>query len=201
MRGAESRDKTKLLLHKEALRQQLLPQQPALPASVATHAAVLVCCVITGEPYTVLTRRSMHLSMHAGQISLPGGRVDLCDATLEATALRESQEEIGLDPHGLQLLGRLPDVRVNAGTGIAITPIVAWCEAEPELVHNPYEVDEIIKLPLPLVLDTGNYGTDTLERDGISRQFHFLRYQHHYIWGATARILLSLAELNQRINQ
>jgi len=196
--GTQQKEASNLLLRKETLRQSLLPQQPALPSSTVAHAAVLVCLVNTPEPYTVLTRRSMQLSMHAGQISLPGGRVDLCDVSLEATALRESQEEIGLDPAGLQLLGRLPDVRVNAGTGIGITPVVAWCEVEPNLNHNPYEVDEIIKLPLPLVLDAGNYSTDTLERDGIARQFHFLRYQQHYIWGATARILLSLAELNQR---
>ncbi len=195
MSGAQPYSVSNVLLHKEVLRQRLLPHQPALPASTDAHAAVLVCCVITDEPYTVLTRRSMQLSMHAGQISLPGGRVDLCDASLEATALRESHEEIGLEPTGLQILGRLPDVRVLSGTGIAITPVVAWCEQDPSLNHNPYEVDEIIKLPLHLVLDTNNYGTDTLERDGIKREFRFLRYQEHYIWGATARILLSLAEL------
>jgi 8-oxo-dGTP pyrophosphatase MutT (NUDIX family) len=192
--GKQPNNVVKVLLHQEALRQRLLPQQPPLPSSTQAHAAVLLCCVITDEPYTVLTRRSMQLSMHAGQISLPGGRVDLCDTSLEATALRESQEEIGLDPTGLQLLGRLPDVKVLAGTGIAITPVVAWCEAEPSLNHNPCEVDEIIKLPLQLVLDINNYGTDMLERDGLARQFYFLRYQQHYIWGATARILLSLAE-------
>jgi len=188
---------SRLLLHKEALQQRLLLPDPPLPASTEPHAAVLLCCVFTSEPYTLLTRRSMQLSMHAGQISLPGGRVDLCDASLEATALRESQEEIGLSPAHLQLLGRLPDARVNAGTGMAITPVVAWCEQEPELVHNPYEVDEIIKLPLQLVLDPGNYGTDVLERDGRQHQFRFLRFQEHYIWGATARILLSMAELAQ----
>jgi 8-oxo-dGTP pyrophosphatase MutT (NUDIX family) len=193
--GTRANDVPRLHLHKEVLRRRLLPQQPELPTSNEPHAAVLLCCVITSEPYTLLTRRSMQLSSHAGQISLPGGRVDMCDASLEATALRESQEEIGLSPARLQLLGRLPEARVNAGTGIAITPIVAWCEQEPELIHNPYEVDEIIKLPLRLVLDPSNYGTDVLERDGIQRQFRFLRFQEHFIWGATARILLSLAEL------
>lgn len=194
MNGKQPNDVSRVLLHKEALQQRLLPGHPELPTSIETHAAVLLCCVITGEPYTLLTRRSMQVSMHAGQISLPGGRIDLCDASLEATALRESQEEIGLAADHLQLLGRLPDVTVLSGTGIAITPVVAWCETEPALVHNPYEVDEIIRLPLQLVLDLNNYGTDVLERDGSKRPYRFLRYQEHYIWGATARILLSLAE-------
>ena len=197
MTGTQAKLISQGLLHKEALRHRLLPTQPALPSSTEAHAAVLLCCVMTAEPYTLLTRRSMQLSSHAGQISLPGGRVDSCDASLEATALRETMEEIGLDSKGLQLLGRLPDVRVNAGTGIAITPVVAWCEQEPNLIHNPYEVDEIIRLTLQLVLNTSNYGTDSQERDGVKREYKFLRFQEHYIWGATARILLSLAEVAQ----
>jgi hypothetical protein len=94
----------------------------------------------------------------------------------------------------LQLLGRLPDSRVLTGPGISITPVVAWSEQESELLHNPYEVDEIIKLPLRLALDASQYGTDTLECDGVKREFRFLRYQQHYVWGATARILLALSE-------
>lgn len=182
-------------LSPDALRRQLLPPQPALPECCDTHAAVLLCCVNAAEPYILLTLRTLHLSQHAGQISLPGGRIDPADASLEATALREAREEIGLAPQALQLLGRLPDSRVMSGSGIAITPVVAWSDSEPELNHNPYEVDEIIKLPLRLVLDASQYGTDSLERDGVRREFRFLRYRQHYIWGATARILLSLSML------
>jgi 8-oxo-dGTP pyrophosphatase MutT (NUDIX family) len=182
------------VLTADHLRQRLLAPTPALPACSDTHAAVLVCCINATEPYVLLTRRTLHLSLHAGQISLPGGRVDPADVSLEATALREAEEEIGLKPAGLQLLGRLPDSRVLTGPGISITPVVAWSEQEPELLHNPYEVDEIIKLPLRLALDASQYGTDTLERDGVKREFRFLRYQQHYVWGATARILLALSE-------
>lgn len=179
----------------DCLRRQLLPPLPVLPECCDTHAAVLLCCVNAAEPYTLLTRRTLHLSQHAGQISLPGGRIDPADLSLEATALREASEEIGLAPEGLQLLGRLPDSRVLSGSGIAITPVVAWTDSEPELNHNPHEVDEIIKLPLWLALDASQYGTDSLERDGVMREFRFLRYRQHYIWGATARILLSLSAL------
>lgn len=176
----------------QQLQRQLLPHHPLLPVSIDAHAAVLLCWINVDPAYTLLTRRSMQLSQHAGQISLPGGRVDHADASLEATALRESREEIGLDSNSLALLGRLPDVQVS--TGMIITPVVAWCEQEPSLQHNPYEVDEIIKLPLKLALDCNNYGIDSLERNGEVRQFHFLRHEQHYIWGATARILLSLAQ-------
>ena len=171
----------------------LLPPAPALPAAIESHAAVLLCLVDAPEPYTLLTRRTMHLSQHAGQISLPGGRVDIADATLEATALREAREEIGLDTVHLRLAGRLPDVTVLSGSGMAITPVVACSHGEPALTHNPYEVDEIIKLPLWQALDPARYGTDVLERNGVKREYWFLQYEHHYIWGATARILLSLA--------
>ena len=178
---------------RELLLATLLPAMPLLPASTTAHAAVLLCCVNANEPYLLLTQRSANLSYHASQISLPGGRIEPADISLEATALRETYEEIGLDPYLPETLGRLPDTRVSSG--IMITPVVAWCEQEPELSHNPAEVAEIIRLPLQLALDASLYGTDQLERDGESRQFRFLRYGEHYIWGATARILLSLAEL------
>lgn len=180
-------------LSRDELRARLLPSSPPLPPDCKAHAAVLLCCIDAEEPYTLLTRRSPRLSLHAGQISLPGGRIDLQDASLERTALRETHEEIGLDPSLPQVLGRLPDTRVVSG--ITVTPVVAWCAEEPALVHNPAEVDEIIRLPLQLALDVALYGTDSLVRDGEVRHFRFLRHGEHYIWGATARILLSLAEL------
>lgn len=183
-----------LLLDRDGLRSLLLPSSSLLPDSIENHAAVLLCLVMAEQPYTLLTRRTMHLSRHAGQISLPGGRVDACDASLEDTALREAREEIGLMSTALHVLGRLPDVRVLSGNGTSITPVVAWSAQEPSLNHNAYEVDEIIKLPLQVALNPSCYGTDCLERDGIKREFRFVRYQEHYIWGATARILLSLVE-------
>lgn len=183
------------LLHREVLLKSLMPARPPLPDSTAAHAAVLLCCVNSAAPHILLTLRSADLAFHAGQISLPGGRIEPADDSLEATALRETLEEIGLDPYVVETLGRLPDTRVSSG--IMITPVVAWCEREPELSHNPAEVAEIIRLPLHLALDASLYGTDTLERDGQVREFRFLRYGDHYIWGATARILLSLAELGK----
>ncbi|MES2603572.1 MAG: CoA pyrophosphatase [Pseudomonadota bacterium] len=182
---------------RDLLHTLLLPAHPLLPPTTSSHAAVLVCCINASEPYVLLTRRSINLALHAGQISLPGGRIETKDESLEATALRETFEEIGLDPFVLQTLGRLPETRVSSG--ITITPVVAWCEREPELSHNPAEVAEIIQLPLHLALDASQYGTDTLERDGEIREFRFIRYGDHYIWGATARILLSLSELTNPV--
>jgi 8-oxo-dGTP pyrophosphatase MutT (NUDIX family) len=181
---------------KGELQQLLLPMEPLLPLSTDLHAAVLLCWVASAEPYFLLTQRSNKLSQHAGQISLPGGRVEAADPSLEMTALREAHEEIGLDPALLQLLGRLPDVQVSSG--IAITPVVAWCAQEPELQPNTHEVDFIISLPVRMALKPSNYGIDAFERNGVRREFHFLCYREHYIWGATARILLSLAGLLQQ---
>src|SRR6186713_2878524 len=101
-----------LALDRDWLRTRLLPASPPLPPDCKAHAAVLLCCVNAAEPYTLLTRRSPRLSLHAGQISLPGGRIDLQDDSLEHTALRETHEEIGLDPSLLQVLGRLADTTV-----------------------------------------------------------------------------------------
>lgn len=193
MAERQHNDLIRPVLDREQLRMRLLPATPPLPADCKAHAAVLLCCINSLEPYTLLTRRSPRLSLHAGQISLPGGRIDLQDTSLEKTALRETHEEIGLDPEIPQLLGRLPDTAVISG--ITVTPVVAWCDEEPALVHNPAEVDEIIRLPLQLALDAAQYGTDSLTRDGEVRHFRFLRHGDHYVWGATARILLSLAEL------
>ncbi|HTR00178.1 MAG TPA: CoA pyrophosphatase [Candidatus Acidoferrum sp.] len=193
MSGSQHASSFPFKLQPELLQSRLLPAHPLLPTVIEQHAAVLLCCVDANEPYTILTRRSLQLSRHAGQISLPGGRVEAGDASLEATALREAREEIGLQSVSLHVLGRLPDTHVPS-TGIAITPVVAWSRCEPELNHDPYEVDEIIELPLCVALDATQYGTDTLDRDGVKREFRFLQYREHYIWGATARILLSLAD-------
>jgi 8-oxo-dGTP pyrophosphatase MutT (NUDIX family) len=171
----------------------LLPAKPLLPPELHRHAAVLLLwCEDNAEPFTLLTKRSEHLALHAGQISLPGGRVDAEDQSLEATALRESYEEIGLDAGCLTTLGRLPDVEVSSG--IVVTPIVASCTSLPPLCINPAEVDTLIQLPLAHALQVEAYGHDMLELHGVQRSFRFLRYQEHVIWGATARILLSLAQ-------
>lgn len=183
-------------LDPDHIRARLLRQPADECASPAPlQAAVLVVlCPGTMGPVTILTRRSEHLPQHAGQISFPGGRVHKDDASLEATALREAIEETGLDPAGVVVLGRLP-VTVVPSSGFAITPIVAWADTRLGLRPDPREVAELIECPLVLALDPASYKTGSMVRDGIDREFWYLEFDGHHVWGATARILRALALL------
>ena len=163
------------------------------PPHLQSAVLVLLCPGIT-EPVTILTRRSEDLPQHAGQISFPGGRLHRDDASPEATALREAIEETALDPSNVVLLGRLP-VTVVQSSSFEITPVVAWTAARPQLRADPREVAELIEFPLKLALDPTAYRLGSLERDGQRREFWYIEFAGHHVWGATARILRSLALL------
>ena len=159
-------------------------------------AAVLILVYPGPEGLNIiLTRRSDALPTHAGQISFPGGSVAEADPDPVHTALREANEEIRLESSAVEILGVL-DVTVLP-SGFAVAPVLAVVESEPQLAANPEEVDEIFSIPLQVVADLAQYRTDTLERDGIQREFWYLEYQGRYIWGATAKMLRTLAVLLQ----
>ncbi len=181
-----------LTLAPESLRALLRPAEPRLPVSSQPQAAVLLLITPAPQPQTILTLRSAHLPTHPGQISLPGGLVSLQDTSMEAAALREAQEETGLDPAGVEVLGRLQPVIV-AASGVEITPVVAWTMRLPELQPDPREVAEIIPCPLQQVLRPSRYRREALLRDGQRREFWVIDVQQHRVWGATAAILYSLA--------
>lgn len=145
------------------------------------------------QPLTCLTLRSAELPTHPGQISLPGGLVAPHDISLEATALREAQEETGLDPRCVRVLGRLPQVSVLSG--VEITPVVSWTAHWPALVADPREVAELIPCPLPQVLELSRYRRESLQRNGQRREFWVVDVGPHRVWGATAAILHALASL------
>ncbi len=187
-------------LDPEHIRQRLLLQtadelNPLVvsPASISQAAVLVLLCPGNAGPVIILTRRSTELPQHAGQISFPGGRMHANDTSLEATALRETAEETGLDPATVIVLGRLPVTTVSSG--FLITPVVAWAKARPQLQANPREVVEMIDCPLALALDSAAYKTGSQERDGIRREFWYIEFDGHYVWGATARMLRSLAVL------
>ena len=157
-----------------------------------TPAAVLIIITADSEPRLILTRRSAHLSQHAGQISFPGGRVDDQDETIIMTALREAHEEIGLAEEWVRFEGFLPDM--VTGTGFLVTPVVVQsnlseAELRGRLICNADEVDELIFTPLSLVLNPVHY--DSFKRVDKGKQWRSWRvaYQDHIIWGATATIL------------
>ncbi len=145
------------------------------------------------EPTVVFTQRTAHLSDHAGQISLPGGRCDDADCTPERTALREAEEELGIPADRVEILGRLPEYRTS--TGYAVTPIVGW--AEPPLAYrpDPHEVADVFEVPLAFLLDAGNHRYESAYYRGRMRHYWAMPYGEHFIWGATAGMLVTFHRL------
>ncbi len=153
-------------------------------------AAVLLPILRKPEPAVLLTRRTAHLPRHAGQVSFPGGRAQDDDASLIDTALRETQEEIGLDRRFVAIAGYL-DAR-ETGTGYAILPVVGIVDDGYALVPDTNEVDEIFEVPLAFLLDPRNRLRESAETQGRRYETSVFRYGPHYIWGATAAILVNL---------
>jgi 8-oxo-dGTP pyrophosphatase MutT (NUDIX family) len=164
------------------------------PAADPVQAAVLVPLFVreaTGEPDLVLTRRRADLRRHAGEISFPGGRKDAEDADLLATALREAEEEIGLERTQVTVLGALPPTSTFA-TNYLIHPFVAAIPQGVAWRLSPKEVDAVLELPLE-ELRAGRTRT-RMERRGISFETDAYVVDEHLIWGATARIVEQLLE-------
>lgn len=159
-------------------------------------AAVLVPMVMRGEAESLLfTRRTDHLHHHPGQISFPGGRVEAGDASPLATALRETEEEIGLGRQHVEFLGTLPDY--FTGTGFRITPVVGLVHPPFELQLDAFEVAEAFEVPLAHFLDPANHQRHSREFEGRMRHFYAMPYHDYYIWGATAGIIMSLYRVLQ----
>jgi 8-oxo-dGTP pyrophosphatase MutT (NUDIX family) len=153
-------------------------------------AAVLVLVVNhPGAPTVVFTQRTAHLSAHAGQISFPGGRRDEEDRTPERTALREAEEEIGIAPERIEILGRMPEYRTV--TGFSVTPIVGWAEPPLDYRPDPHEVDDVFEVPLAFLLDPSNHRHESAFFKGRMRKYWALPYGDRFIWGATAGMLVT----------
>jgi 8-oxo-dGTP pyrophosphatase MutT (NUDIX family) len=180
-----------------ALRDRLSARATSAPDprfAAFTPAAVLVPVVLGGvEPTLLLTRRTAHLRDHPGQIAFPGGRVDEGDASPEATALREAQEEIGLQPEQVDVIGRLPDYYITA-SGFRVTPVVGVLRAPVLTRLDAFEVAEVFETPLSFLLDPANRRRGIIEHQGITREFWAMPWQGYDIWGATAGMIVSFAD-------
>ncbi len=177
-----------------SLRRRLLAHpwpEPLADDPARRRAAVLVPILSGPAPAILLTKRTAHLSSHAGQIAFPGGRIDPTDRSAEAAALREAEEEIGLDPALVTLLGRLPDH--DTGTGFRITPIVGLLPPDPPLMASPDEVAALLHLPFSVLLDPAAPQRRQTMTRGRLREFWVWPHPEHDIWGATAAILVRLA--------
>lgn len=157
-------------------------------------AAVLLPLVMRESLSLLLTTRTAHLSTHSGQIAFPGGKVDAEDADATAAALREAQEEIGLPPSHVEVLGSLP--QYVTGTQFFITPVVALVRPGFVLQPNPHEVDDVFEVPLAFLMDPANHRRHGLAWDGVVREWYSMPYQdgdrERFIWGATAGMLRNL---------
>src|SRR3990172_588637 len=154
-------------------------------------ASVLIPIVLRSAELTVLfTRRTEHLRSPSGQVSFPGGRCEAHDASPEATALRETQEEIGLDRRRIEVLGRLADYRTR--TGYHVSPVVALVTPPFELRLDAHEVEEVFEVPFSFLLDPANHQRHSRQFHGREVHYVAMPYRQHYIWGATAAILVNL---------
>ena len=168
------------------------PGVPRFPDAPRRAAAVLILIHpdADGEACIVLTERSQGEHRHAGQISLPGGAVDEGDVSVEAAALREAYEEIGLDAEadGLHVQGVLPEVDVRV-SGFMVHPVIAFADHQPTLMPDGYEVTSIVTAPLAAFLPDAPIEIVTAERDGFRLRYGAYRVGNHLVWGATAGIL------------
>jgi 8-oxo-dGTP pyrophosphatase MutT (NUDIX family) len=170
-------------------------QPPAVPDGARCAAVLAPLYARAGHPYLLFTQRSLDLSRHKGEISFPGGGHDRADASLASTALRETQEELGLAPETIELLGALPAV-FAAVSNYLIVPYVGWLgDGLPPLTPSPSEVAGVIEAPLAALADPAIYHTELWRRGDAEHLVHFYDFGEYRIWGATARMLHSLLSL------
>lgn len=154
-------------------------------------ASVLVPLVVRDDGLTVLlTQRTEHLANHAGQVSFPGGRLEEEDDDAIACALRETEEETGLSRDRIDVLGMLDDYVTV--TGFRVTPVVGLVSPPFTLAPDPYEVAQVFEVPLAFILDPANHRRVERTLKGRSRPYYAMPYEGHYIWGATAGMLINL---------
>jgi 8-oxo-dGTP pyrophosphatase MutT (NUDIX family) len=155
-------------------------------------AAVLVPVIDRAEPAVLLTQRNANLASHAGQIAFPGGAIDPDDSSPVAAALREAQEEIGLDPTLVDPIGHL-DLYLTF-SGFRILPTVARIDPAYRVTLNRAEVDEAFEVPLAFLMDAQNHALHSRDWKGIIRRYYAMAFPQRYIWGVTAGILRNLYE-------
>lgn len=158
------------------------------------HASVLIPLVMRSSISVLLTQRTQHLSSHSGQISFPGGKADPTDRDAVHTALREAQEEIGLDASFVDVLGTLPIY--TTGSAYWVTPVVALVRDGFKTTANAFEVADVFEVPLDFLMDPANHRRHAVDWQGARREWLSMPYQEgateRFVWGATAGMLRNL---------
>ncbi|HYI43135.1 MAG TPA: CoA pyrophosphatase [Sphingomicrobium sp.] len=173
------------------------PTVPLLPGDLIDEAqgdpiaaAVLIAVTDRADPGVILTVRREHMRTHAGQIAFPGGRLDPGEAAAQA-AVREAQEEVGLDPGSVQLVATLDNYRTI--TGYAVTPVLAVVPPDQPLTPHDFEVSAWFEAPLAHLLDPAQQRLETAMFRGEERQYYVIDWDGRRIWGATAAMLVNLS--------
>lgn len=169
--------------------------EPRFSQREPVQASVLVPLVMRDSGLTVLlTERTTHLSSHSGQVAFPGGKADPEDVDAVDTALREAEEEIGLERRFVQVLGTLPIY--TTGSAFLVTPVVALVDAAHSVTANPHEVADVFEVPLDFLMDPANHRRHAVEWAGARREWLSMPYTdavaERFIWGATAGMLRNL---------
>jgi 8-oxo-dGTP pyrophosphatase MutT (NUDIX family) len=176
----------------EPLSGHFVQEEGASDASLIPAAVLFPIVLREGGQTVLLTQRTAHLRDHAGQISFPGGRVEAEDSSPAHTALRETEEEIGLSREHIEILGYLPEYRT--GTGFCVTPVVALVQPPFELLPDSFEVAEIFEVPLAFLLDPANHQRHSMHYRGALRNYFAMPFGDYFIWGATAGMIRSLSQ-------
>jgi 8-oxo-dGTP pyrophosphatase MutT (NUDIX family) len=168
-----------------------LPQPGSLTANTR-HAAVLIPIICRPEPTLLLTRRSVNLRKHAGQVAFPGGKADPEDRSLIDTALRETEEEVAIPVSAVHVLGQLAPL--DSISGYQVTPIVGLVPANIAFHGNEEEVAGLFEIPLHEALSLSRYYALDIHRSGVNHRIYLSWYESQFIWGLTADIIRNLAQ-------
>lgn len=160
--------------------------------NLTASAVMIIIHEIEQQLHLLLTTRARHLSSHAGQISFPGGRFEQADQHLLETAIRETEEEIGLDRNYLQVVGQLDDHATL--TGFRIFPYIAFTDTLPELTIDSGEVDEVFSVPLDYLIDKDNQILESASYQDNVFDYYKILWEDKVIWGATARMIVNLSD-------
>lgn len=184
------------MTHRARLK-SLLVSPPAMGERRGRRAAAVLVPVVEHKEgaHLLLIRRTKHLTHHAGEIAFPGGAVEASDATMQATALREAHEEVGLPPQKVEVAGFLaPYPTIANAPGFVIQPVVGFVPSGLAFTGDTYEVAELLEVPLDWAMNPAHHRRERVFWRGKWRSYYVMQWQQHRIWGATAGIIRDLYE-------
>ncbi len=147
-----------------------------------------------GQIYLPFIKRTTGNTSHSGQISLPGGKTEKSDTNRTATAIRETNEELGVDSKKIKILGSLTELYIPV-SNFMVLPVIGYCEEKPDFKLNQFEVEEIIEMPIQKLLSIDNINEFNFDKNGMTIHAAYFNAKGHKVWGATAMILSELREI------